>query len=93
MTKSDLVKLISEKNEITMDKAELAVSKFFDALSDGLKKGRRVELRGFGSFQIREYDGYMGRNPKTGEMIPVPPKRLPFFKTGKEVKDALNGGE
>jgi integration host factor subunit beta len=92
MTKSDLIRVISVKNGLAIDKAEAAVNGFFETLSLGLKSGRRVELRGFGSFQIRDYDGYMGRNPRTGENVPIAPKRLPFFKPGKEAKKALNDG-
>lgn len=90
MTKSDLIKEVATKNKLSVEQAERAVNKFFETLSVGLKDGRRVELRGFGTFQVRDYDGYMGRNPKTGEMVPVPPKKMPFFKTGKEVRVALN---
>lgn len=91
MTKSDLIRMISVKNEISYPEAEEAVNAFFDTMKNALKEGRRVELRGFGSFAIREYDGYMGRNPKTGEPCTVAPKRLPFFKVGKEMREAVNG--
>lgn len=92
MTKSDLIRVISVKNGLAIEKAEAAVNGFFETLSEGLKSGRRVELRGFGTFQIRDYDGYMGRNPRTGEAVTIAPKRLPFFKPGKEAKKALNDG-
>ena len=90
MTKSDLVRWVSVKNDIPHPDAEVAVNRFFSVVADSLKGGKRVEIRGFGSFSVREYDGYMGRNPRTGEEIPVPPKRLPFFKVGKDMKEAVN---
>lgn len=90
MTKSDLARWVSVKNGIQYIDAELAVDQFFKTICESLKAGKRVELRGFGSFSVRDYDGYMGRNPRTGEEIPVPPKRLPFFKVGKEMKEAVN---
>lgn len=90
MTKSDLIRWISVKNGIQHPDAEVAVNKMFDMIMDALKDGKRVELRGFGSFSVREYDGYMGRNPRTGEKIPVPPKKLPFFKVGKDMREAVD---
>ena len=90
MTKADLIRVVSVKNDIAFPDAEQAVNTFFQVVSSGLKEGRRVELRGFGTFQMREYDGYMGRNPRTGEPVNVPPKRLPFFKVGKDLRDAVN---
>ena len=90
MTKSDLIRWVSVKNDIQYPDAEAAVNQFFKTVTEALKSGGRVELRGFGSFSVREYDGYMGRNPRTGEEIPVPPKRLPFFKVGKDMKEAVN---
>lgn len=90
MTKHDLVRDLCRKRPISHPDAEIAVATFFHEISEGLRQGKRVELRGFGTFQLREYDGYMGRNPRTGEQVPVPPKRLPFFKAGKEMKEVLN---
>ena len=90
MTKSDLINWVSVKNYIPHPDAETAVNTFFSTVAKSLKEGKRVEIRGFGSFSVREYDGYMGRNPRTGEEIPVPPKRLPFFKVGKDLKEAVN---
>ena len=91
MTKSDLIRHISVKNQLAYEDAENAVNAVFDTMADALKADRRVELRGFGSFSVREYDGYMGRNPKTGEVVNVAPKKLPFFKVGKEMREAVNG--
>ena len=91
MTKSELVKIVAEKSEITQVQAAASVECFFAAIEAAMKKGRRVELRGLGTLKVRDYDGYMGRNPKTGESVPVPPKRMPFFKQSKEIKAILNG--
>lgn len=90
MTKSDLIRFISVKNDLPFPEAEKAVNAFFDAMVDSLKSGGRIELRGFGSFSVRDYDGYMGRNPKNGEVVNVAPKKMPFFKAGKEIKEAIN---
>lgn len=92
MTKSDLIRIVSVKNEIPIETTDRAVDAFFQVLAEGMKGGHRIELRGFGSFQVRDYDGYMGRNPKTGETVPIAPKRMPFFKAGKETRTALNDG-
>ena len=66
------------------------VSIVFEDMEEALIKGERVEIRGFGSFKIKQYEGYQGRNPKTGEIINVTPKKLPFFKVGKELKDRVD---
>jgi len=89
MNKSDLARWVSVKNEISHAEAELAVDNFFETMTAALKTGQRIELRGFGSFSVREYDGYMGRNPRTGESVNVAPKKLPFFKAGKELREAV----
>ena len=70
-------------------KAEKVVNVFFGELTDAPVKGDRVEIRSFGSFKVKHYDGYTGRNPKTGETTKVKPKRLPFFKCGKELKERV----
>ena len=90
MTKNDLVRDLCRQHNLSPPDVEMAVNAFFRVIIDGLKEGRRVELRGFGTFQIREYDGYMGRNPRTGDPVTVPPKRLPFFKAGKKMNVVLN---
>lgn len=90
MTKSDLARSVSVNYNVSFGDAEQIVAAFFDALADALAEGRRIELRGFGTFEVREYDGYMGRNPRTGEQVAVPPKRMPFFKVGKGMKEAVN---
>lgn len=90
MNKSDLIRIISEKNNIPYRKAELIVESFFDFIIESLKSGKRVELRGFGSFFTKSYKSYMGRNPNSGEKILVPPKRLPLFRAGRELKKMIN---
>ena len=92
MTKADLINLISEKADITRVKAETVVNTVFDSIVEALIKGDRIEIRGFGSFVNRSYDAYKGRNPRTGEVIDVKKKKLPFFKVGKELKDYINDG-
>ena len=96
MVKSELIENLSERADITLAKAEEVVDLFFNAITDTLAKGDRVEIRGFGAFTVRVYKSYTGRNPKTGDQITVPPKKLPFWKTGQELKqrvDSAFGGE
>ena len=69
----------------------MIVNCIFDSMEDSLKRGERIEIRGFGSFEIRNYRSYEGRNPRTGVAVSVKPKRLPFFKVGKELKERVNG--
>ncbi|MFO7803327.1 MAG: HU family DNA-binding protein [Desulfovermiculus sp.] len=90
MNKSQLIKTLSDRQEISLDEASVIVNTFFDSIKDSLQRGDRVEIRGFGSFKIKEYEGYQGRNPSTGEMVQVQPKRLPFFRVGKDLKEYLN---
>jgi integration host factor subunit beta len=90
MNKSDLTKALSKEHLIPLRKAEEIVDKVFGTMSKALVAGDRIEIRGFGAFSIREYDGYTGRNPKSGEKIPVDGKRLPFFKCGKGLREQLN---
>ena len=91
MTKSDLISALSTKENLTHNNASEIINIIFDGFTDTLKKGGRIELRGFGSFSVREYGGYTGRNPKTGAKAPVGAKKLPFFKVGKELKARVNG--
>ena len=88
--RSDIVRNIARKLGLQQQVAEKAVDSFFAGMIEGLAGGKRVEIRGFGSFCAREYAGYMGRNPKTGEEVPVAPKVQPFFKSGKEIRNVLN---
>ena len=90
MVKSELIENLAERADITLAKAEEIVDLFFDNVSETLCRGDRVEIRGFGAFTVREYKAYEGRNPKTGEKITVPPKRLPFWKTGMELKQRVD---
>lgn len=92
MTKADLINKISEKASITRVKAETVVNTIFDSMVAALMKDDRIEIRGFGSFVNRQYDAYQGRNPRTGEVINVGEKKLPFFKVGKELKEEVNKG-
>ena len=92
MTKSDLIEAIAAKANIPKARAELLVNGIFDAMAESLARGEGVELRGFGSFSVRDYEGYQGRNPKTGDAVPVQPKKLPFFKVAKELRARVEGG-
>src|SRR5262245_25895714 len=92
MTKSDLIDVLCETQKLPKGRAELLVHIIFDALEAALKRGERIEIRGFGSFELRSYRGYDGRNPRTGSAVAVRPKRLPFFKVGKELKERVNAG-
>src|SRR3954452_2731887 len=90
MTKSDLIDVLCETQKLPKGRAELLVHIIFDAMEASLKRGERIEIRGFGSFEIRNYRSYEGRNPRTGVAVSVKPKRLPFFKVGKELKERVN---
>ena len=90
MNKSELVDALANENSLTYKKAEEIVNLIFDSMAETLCTGGRIEIRGFGSFVVKDYKSYMGRNPKTGEVIKVRPKRLPFFKVGKELRERIN---
>jgi len=90
MNKSDLGKALAKELDLPSRKADEIVDKVFDTMTKALVGDERIEIRGFGSFVVREYGGYTGRNPKTGEVTTVEPKRLPFFKMGKDFKEGLN---
>ncbi len=90
MNKSELIKSLADEAHIAMDDAICIVNIFFDSMKKSLADGDRVEIRGFGSFKIKEYESYSGRNPKTGQKVTVIPKRLPFFRAGKELKEYIN---
>lgn len=89
MNKSELIELLSLKRGISLKKSEDVVNTIFDSMASAMMSGDRIEIRGFGSFVINEYKSYTGRNPKTGESINVKPKKLPFFKVGKELKERV----
>ncbi len=90
MNKYDLVEAMSEREDLTKTKTEEIINLVFAEMTDALVKGDRVEIRGFGSFKVKHYEGYTGRNPKTGELTKVKPKKLPFFKCGKELKERVD---
>ena len=90
MKKSDLIEALAAKEELTEKQASDIINLIFIGFTDTLKKGDRIELRGFGSFSVRGYESYEGRNPKTGKNIDVRPKKLPFFKVGRELKGMVN---
>lgn len=89
MNKSELIESLSLKKGISFKKAEEIVNTVFDSMTEAMLAGDRIEIRGFGSFVINDYKSYTGRNPKTGESIDVKPKKLPFFKVGKELKERV----
>lgn len=90
MTRSDLVRKLAETKNLSLQTAETIVFEVFCSMTDTLLAGKRIEIRGFGSFEIREYPGHIGRNPKTGVEKAIAPKKSPFFKTGKELKARIN---
>lgn len=91
MIRSELVSLLAEENPgLALEEIEKIVAIFFQAITDQLASGGRVELRGFGAFSVRGYEGHNGRNPRTGEMVSVPPKSRPHFKAGKTILERLN---
>ncbi len=92
MTKSELIQALSEKSGISPELARSVVETTIDMMKQQLMDGGRIEIRGFGSFEMREYGAYKGRNPHTGESVDVKPKRMPFFKCGKDLWDMVNGG-
>jgi len=92
MTKTDLIDKVSLKTAgLTKKQTELIVNMLFDSIKEALAAGDKIEIRGFGSFRIRDRRNREGRNPKTGETVSVPQKRIPFFKAGKELKEAVDG--
>jgi integration host factor subunit beta len=90
MNKAKLIEKVSERVKIRSKVAKVIVDTIFDAMRESLEKGERIEIRGFGSFTVRDYGGYKGRNPKTGKVVDIPPKKLPYFKTGKALKEMVN---
>lgn len=90
MNKSELVEALSLKKNLTYKKAEQIVNLIFDSMTQSLVDRDRIEIRGFGSFLVKDYKSYMGRNPKTGEIIKVEEKKLPFFKAGKGLRERVD---
>jgi integration host factor subunit beta len=91
VNKIDLIKALKDSNHLSKSEAEAVINLFFDKLADALAQGDRVEIRGLCSFFVKKYGGYTGRNPKTGEKVKIKPKKLPFFKAGKELKELVDG--
>jgi integration host factor subunit beta len=90
MTKSDLTAALATKEKLTEKMANDTINLIFNGFADTLKKGDRIEVRGFGTFVVRKYKAYTGRNPRTGKDVKVRPKKLPFFKVGKELKGLVD---
>src|SRR5450432_2887447 len=90
MLKSDLIAILVAKRQLTQKQAEQTVDAIFDSMKGALCKGDNIEIRGLGAFHVKDYQGYNGRNPKTGAVIPVRPKRGILFRTGKELRDRVN---
>jgi integration host factor subunit beta len=90
MNKSQMIEALAKEEKLPLKKAEEVVNTVFGEIEAALVRGERVEIRGLGSFKVKEYGGYQGRNPKTGEMIKVASKKLPFFKVGKELKERVD---
>ncbi len=90
MTKADLVEKVASEAEMTKKDAEQLVEIIFESIIGSLNKGEKIELRGFGSFRVRERNARQGRNPKTGEAVKIPAKRVAYFKPGKELKESIN---
>jgi integration host factor subunit beta len=90
MTKSELIEALARKTQITKTRAEEIIQGIFDSMTAAMKRREGIEIRGFGSFSVREYKPYSGRNPRTGENVEVAPKRLPFFKVGKALKEMVD---
>jgi integration host factor subunit beta len=90
MNKLELIETLKNECRLSKKEASAVVELFFKSMSEALAKGERVEIRGLCSFYIKEYKSYKGRNPKTGESVEVAPKKLPFFKCGKELKERVD---
>ena len=93
MTKADLIVAIADQLKLPAGRAELIVDQIFDGMVAALKRGEGIEIRGFGSFTIREYKAYDGRNPRTGETVHVRPKRMAFFRVGKDLRERVDQGK
>lgn len=90
MNKSELIERLAQRSGVNAFQAEEIVNLIYKRMRDTMVAGGRIEIRGFGSFVVKDYKAYQGRNPKTGERIPVAPKKLPFFKVGKEMKERID---
>ena len=92
MTKADLITIIADKLKFPWARAELLVDVLFGCMEQSMSRGEKIEIRGFGTFTVRQYCAYDGRNPRTGAIVKVKPKRLAFFKVGKEMRKRVNDG-
>ncbi len=90
MTKADLVEVVARAADLTKKDAEVVVEEVFAAIIESLNRGEKIELRGFGSFRIRQRNSRRGRNPKTGDTVDIPAKAVPYFKPGKELRELIN---
>jgi len=93
MNKSELIEALAQELRVSHKEAAAITNTVIDTMVDSLARGESIEIRGFGSFVIKQYDAYDGRNPKTGKQITVKPKKLPFFKVGKELRERVNSGQ
>jgi integration host factor subunit beta len=91
ITKTELIDMLARQAQLTVKRAETIAETIIETMIDGLSKDYRIEIRGFGTFVNRKYDSYRGRNPRTGKQVLVEPKKVPFFKASKELKNALKG--
>lgn len=92
VTKADLIEEVLRITELPRKESEAVVETIFESIIESIQKGDKIEIRGFGSFRTRQRRGRVGRNPKTGEKVEVPAKKIPFFKPSKELKDFVNAG-
>jgi integration host factor subunit beta len=92
MTKYDLVKWLAHDRKLPLQRTESVVDAVLSSMEQAMSRGERIEIRGFGTFRVRNYKGYEGRNPKTGEVVQVAPKRMPFFKVGKNLAASIDHG-
>ena len=90
MTKADLIAVLADKLKLPWARAELLVDVVFDCMDQSIRRGEKIEIRGFGTFQVRNYRAYRGRNPRTGQVVAVRPKRLPHFKVGRELAGRIS---
>ena len=90
MNKLELISALKDEANISKSEAAKVVQIFFEYMADAMTRGERVEIRGLCSFYVKEYQSYVGRNPKTGENVTIQPKKLPFFKSGKELKERVD---
>ena len=92
MNKQELIEQFAKESRMPFQDAKEIVNTFFNEMALRLKNNERVEIRGFGTFNVKSYDGYHGRNPRTGERVYVAPKKMPYFRVGKELRDRVNNG-